>query len=187
MIQPINFPAPAVTDWDPRRSLTQAETDLLMFPRLCGSCSAHLAEGGEECGDCRTTVYCSPVCRQVGNISMYLKYFHNSEIFSGGQSARPALRESEEQQGRLPPLQDLSGWQQWPGSLRQTGQVLEPLREGFIQFVNSSSISGLKLIFEGCQVEKDPEKIKKNRPKWGIFSCLPYKPVQARRVDWIPP
>ena len=31
-----------------RRDLTQFETDLLMFPRLCGQCSAHLSDGGRS-------------------------------------------------------------------------------------------------------------------------------------------
>ena len=49
-----------------RRSLTQFESDLLMFPRTCGlaTCSAHL-EGGPAtvCGGCGVAVYCDKVTR----------------------------------------------------------------------------------------------------------------------------
>ena len=53
-----------MSDWWCRRSLAQWETDMLMFPRVCGSCSSHLAGGGEECPGCRVTVYCSAACRE---------------------------------------------------------------------------------------------------------------------------
>ena len=31
-----------------RRNLSQFETDVLMFPRVCGHCSAHLSDGGRS-------------------------------------------------------------------------------------------------------------------------------------------
>ena len=47
-----------------RRSLTQFESDLLMFPRTCGlaTCSAHLGGGpAVVCGGCGVAVYCDKV------------------------------------------------------------------------------------------------------------------------------
>ena len=47
-----------------RRSLTQFESDLLMFPRTCGlaTCSAHLGGGpATVCGGCGVAVYCDKV------------------------------------------------------------------------------------------------------------------------------
>ena len=49
-----------------RRSLTQFESDLLMFPRTCGlaTCSAHLGGGpAVVCGGCGVAVYCDKVTR----------------------------------------------------------------------------------------------------------------------------
>ena len=47
-----------------RRSLTQFESDLLMFPRTCSlaTCSAHLGGGpATVCGGCGVAVYCDKV------------------------------------------------------------------------------------------------------------------------------
>ena len=47
-----------------KRSLTQAESDMLMFPRTCAACSAFLASERRvvtECGGC--LVYCDEECR----------------------------------------------------------------------------------------------------------------------------
>ena len=49
-----------------RRSLTQFESDLLMFPRTCGlaTCSTHLGGGpAAVCGGCGVAVYCDKVTR----------------------------------------------------------------------------------------------------------------------------
>jgi len=46
-----------------KRNLTQAESDILMYPRVCSQCFLPVAEGF-TCPSCSTTVHCSSTCME---------------------------------------------------------------------------------------------------------------------------
>lgn len=103
-----------------KRSLTQAESDMLMFPRTCATCSAFLASERRvvtECGGC--LVYCDLECRDRDEVNTE----HHQQILANREDYLHTRRAGAATDIAL---LDLTRITRIPDTMEEALQMLEP-------------------------------------------------------------
>ena len=103
-----------------KRSLTQAESDMLMFPRTCATCSAFLASERSvvtECAGC--LVYCDQECRDRDKVNTE----HHEQILANREDYLHTRRA-----GALTDIADLdlANINRIPDTMEEALQMLDP-------------------------------------------------------------
>ena len=110
-----------------KRNLSQFESDILMFPRLCAGCSAHInTVECASCDKCYSVLYCDDHCRELdGDHHKYcqqLLFNREDYLFSRSQPADDNTQTTQTTQTCLSQLDHLT---QVPGDMSEALLMME--------------------------------------------------------------